>query len=236
MPGRTFTAGEISDRVRSLGCLENLDGEYSDDAPSAPSSGTLLRFIDLAHRRAWEAYSDADEGWHLRRQTYTLVAGSASYALPTDFHRLRAMEVSLGSSSPGFERLQRANALDDMAIGPSSGGWPTAYRIVDEGFELLPTPGSGYQVRLSYTPEAARISSSLQSIPGDDGFDDVVAYRTLVMTAERQEKDTREWSAMATETEARFRDSVRRRDRASPMRMRGRNELASRRRRFPYGP
>jgi hypothetical protein len=238
---RTFTFAELDSRFRKIGEYEDLDGDYSSDAPSAPSTGTVLTYMDLSHRRAWEDWSEADEGWNLVRATSSLVVGSGSYALPSDFHRLRAVEVmaTAQGSVPGWQRLARANADDDLWVGNGTSGfgaYPEAYRLVGtDTVEILPTPGVGGTLRFSYTPVAARISSSLQTCPGTDGFDEVVVYRALVMARQREDKDPSEFRASAIEVEARFRESIRRRDRSSPMRMRPRGSGAGRRvRRRPH--
>ena len=237
--GRTFTVGELIDRVRSLGDYLSLDGDYSGDAPSAPSSGSIIRFMDVAHRRAWEDWSRADEGWNVVRITGSTVVGQSEYPLPDDFHRLRAIQVQDGIFAvPGWRTLQRANLNDDTWIGDGVtglGAYPVAYRLLPDTYELLPTVGVTTPIRISYTPVAARLSSSLQTVPGTDGFDEVVVYRTLVMTREREEKDTSEFRLMAQEVEARFMEDVRRRDRANPMRMRPRGSDTGRiSRRRPY--
>lgn len=239
---RTYTFAELDTRFRKIGEYEDLDGDYSGDAPSAPSTGTVLTFMDVSFRRAWEDWSEADEGWNLTRFTASLVVGSGTYSLPSDFHRLRALEVmaTTQGSVPGWQRLARANANDDLWVGNGAGGlgaYPEAYRLVGtDAYEVLPTPGVGGTIRISYTPTAARISSSLQTCPGTDGFDEVVVYRALVMSRQREDKDTSEFRAAAAEVEARFRESIRRRDRASPMRMRPRGSQSTswRVRRRPY--
>lgn len=218
---RTFTFQELIDRVRSLGGYETLDGEYGGDAPSAPSDSSLLRYLDLGHRYAWERWSEADAGWNLTRQAYSLVPGSGSYALPVDCHEVRAMDISHGQGGTyGYRPLRRATTDDDSRL-PSglTGGEPDAYRLLPDSFELLPAPGQAYSLRLGYCPSATRISSSLQSCPGDDGFDEVVVYSALVQTRQREEKDTSEFRASRDQAVAGFKASILRRDRSAPMRM-----------------
>lgn len=226
---RTFTFGELIDRFRKIGEYEDLDGDYSSDAPSAPSSGTILTYMDVAHRRAWEHWSESDEGWNVVRVTASLSSSQSIYPLPDDFHRLRGLELSVGNG--GWFPLDRANSLDDSIAGGSPGSYPVAYRLFSDSYELLPAPGTGASVRISYTPVAARISSSLQTCPGSDGFDEVVVYRSLVMSRQREEKDTSEFRASAVEIEQLFANQAKHRDRGAPRRMRPRGGLGRIRRR-----
>ena len=220
---RTYTVDELMTRMRKIGEYEVFDDDYSNDAPSAPSNETLITFIDVAHRKAWEAWSAADEGWNLTRVTGSTVADQSLYQLPEDFHRMKALEVrSSAVTIPGWSKLARANADDDAYDVASLGGLPTCYRLFGSQFELLPNPGSDLTYRVSYTPQAARISSSLQTIPGDDGFDEVVCYEALVMSRRREEKDTSEFRLAAATVMQTFESSIKRRDRGAPKRMRPR--------------
>lgn len=220
---RTYTVSELMTRMRKIGEYEVLDDDYSNDAPSAPSDSTLITFIDIGNRRAWEAWSAADEGWNLTRASGSTVPSQASYSLPNDFHRMKSFEVR-GSAvtNPGWVKLDRANADDDSYDVQSFGGYPTAYRLFGSTFELLPTPGEQIDYRITYTPQAARISSSLQTIPGDDGYDELVCYEALIMSRRREEKDTSEFRVAAAEVKASFESSIKRRDRGAPKRMRPR--------------
>lgn len=217
---RSFTVQEEIDLIRSIGSYENLDGDYSLDAPSAPSSGTLIRLIDRANAEAWEVWSASDEGWNTVRTTLTASASSASfYDLPSDCHRVRSVQFQVGPGL-GYETLRRANATDDLLTVVGS-GYPLAYREFPTQLEVLPL-GSSATLRLTYCPVASRIASTADTVPGTDGYDLYVAYWVLVRCRQREEKDTSEFRAALAEVRASFTEKVRRRDRSQSMRMRPR--------------
>lgn len=219
---RTFTVAQQVDLIRKIGELEVLDGDYASDAPSAPSSGTLIGLMDRAHAHAWEIWSAADEGWNSRRTALSPSPGSGSFFdLPADCHRIRAVQFMFGGPGVGWETLRRANAQDDVLTAPLV-GYPEAYREFPTQLEILPV-GSSADLRITYTPVAPTLSSLDQTMPGTDGFDLLVVYLTLIMVREREDKDTSGFRSRALEVEARFRESCRRRDRAQAMRMRPRD-------------
>jgi hypothetical protein len=219
----TYTVAELLERVRLLGDYQNATGDYSD-VGSHMSSGTLVTFMDVAYREAWEERSDADEGWALTGSSYTLSSGVPDYALPSDIHRVRSVDLYVADS--GWVPLDRANRDDDSYAATT--GEPRAYRVVGDFLELLPIPDGG-TMRVRYCPSATRISSSLQTVPATDGFDQVVVLRTLVMAREREEKPADEFRADLAKAEQSFRRSVAGRDRATPRRLRDPRSLRRRR-------
>jgi hypothetical protein len=218
--GRNFTASDLITRVRKLGSLENLDGDYSGDSPEQPSSGTLLNFMDVAVAHAWELWSDSDENWNLTRQTQTLSPGVNTYTLPSDIHRLRAVELSVDTSTPvqGYVPLERADIDDDRYLLT---GFPTSYRLVGSGsLEIIPAPADNRSMRITYCPVSPTVNDVTVVIPGTDGFDQVVVLRTLIMTQVRQGRDSGDYWQMLNEVETRFKEGIKRRDRGAPRKLR----------------
>ncbi len=216
----TFTVQQEIDLIRSIGDLVDLDEDYSSDAPSAPSSGSLIRLIDRANREAWEVWSASDEGWNTVRTVISPSAVSASFIdLPTDFHRIRSVQFQTGPGL-GYETLRRANATDELFTVIGS-GYPLAYREFPNQLEILPT-GATADIRLTYCPVAPVISQVTDTIPGIDGYDLYVAYWVLIRTTQRQEKDTSEFRESLAEIKTSFKEKSRRRDRAQSIRMRPR--------------
>lgn len=229
----SFTVQDEIDLIRSIGAYEDLDGDYTADAPSAPSSGTIIRLIDRANREAWEAWSASDEGWNTLRVDLTAsspVGLTGTFVdLPSDCHRIRSVQFQFGPGL-GFDTLRRANATDDVFTIVGS-AYPLAYREFPTRLELLPT-GANAGVRLTYCPVPTRITDVSQSIPATDGYDLYVAYWVLVRLRQREEKDTSEFRTSLAEVRAAFMERVRRRDRSQSARMRPRGTAG----RWPIRP
>src|SRR5574337_1059 len=212
---RSFTVSELETRVRLLGDWQNLESDYSD-AGSYMSSGTLYRFMDAANSWAWNVYAHADEGWNAKRYTFTSVAQSASYALPSDFYVARGVEQAIDNSSApaGWLPLRRADADDDSDVGLTAAqGSTVAYRYIGDWIELVPPPGDARQFRITYVPTAQVISSSLQTVDGVDGYEQVVVLKTVVLGKIREEKPYADVQAELNEHVAQMERNVKRRDR-----------------------
>lgn len=221
---RRFSVGELMTRMRIIGDWQNLDGDYSE-AGSYMSSGTLMRFLDSGNAYAWNVYAEADEGWNLTRYSFSTVASSASYALPSDHFILKAVETTVDGVGTGWLPLVRATVDDDRTVGSQTPvGGPSAYRLVGDSIELLPTPGDVRTVRLTYTPAAQVISSSLQTIDGIDGYEQVAVLKACILGRIREERPFADLQEQLSEHLEQMRRNVRRRDRGTPAHTRDRRD------------
>lgn len=221
---RTFTVAELLNEVRLLGDYKNLTDSYSD-ADSYMSSGTLMTFLDKANVYAWNVYAQADENWNVARYTFPTVNGTAEYALPSDLFILRSAEASVDQAATGWVPLTRATVDDDRYIGSTTPvGGPTSYRLLSGTIELLPTPGDVRNVRLTYTPTAQVISSSLQTIDGVNGFEQVVVLKATILARIREEKPYVDLQNELGEHLVQMKEIVRRRDRGTPAHTRDRRD------------
>ena len=213
---RSFGVQALVDRVRVIGDYVELTG--SDGyASSYMTDPIVIEALSVANAEVHEFYADSDEDYRTTRQTYSLVSGS-TYDLPSDLMKIRLVEVRPGGGSTGWVPLRRASAddnltADDMTVEPES------YRLLGDDIELLPTPTAG-TMRITYVPCAPVLSSSLQSVDGVNGYDQVLVLRAVRYLRMREGLATTELDALIADGEARMRTSVRRRDRGTPRKLR----------------
>lgn len=208
---RDFTISQLDDRVRRyLG--EDTSVTDLSETSVFHSSGTVIGFIDAANAYAWDIYSDADEGWNLTRTTVTISGGSGTLPSDVQYGKLRAVQTADGSD---WRPIQRATLDDD-------GGGDEGYRILGEIIEIVPSSTDVTSVRLTYTPSAAKITSSLQTIVGGNGYEQVVVLQAAIDCRIREGLDYSDLERQRQRIEAQFRESVRRRDRGTPAHTRDR--------------
>ncbi len=214
---RIFTVGTLVTRVRILG--DYLEAPGTDYAESYMTDEVVIEALSVANADTSEVYAESDQDFNTVRSTLTLSSASL-YDLPDDFFTLRAVEVEASDSVTGYYPLQRANA-DDNYYGPYGGtASPQTYRLFGDQIELLPTSSGVGSVRLSYVPAAPILSSSLQTIDGVNGYEQLVVLRAIRYLRYRDGQSTADWDLQIREAEERMRKSCRRRDRAAPRRMR----------------
>lgn len=233
--GQPVTVGSMVTKVQLLGDYLVVDGDYSGDAPRAPATGTIIGWIDWANKRVWNELTDTDEDYALSRYILTTVQGSGTYALPDDYLKVRAVEMSPANESTGWVPLRRATVDDDRwstdgtMSNPGMWGYPAAYRTFGDGtgnrvVELLPYPSSPLSVRVSYVPVAPTLSSSLQTVDAINGYDEVVVLRALIYSRAREGQDSSDFQLMLRDAWDQMVGSVKRSDRAAPRRMRDRRD------------
>lgn len=202
---RDFSVAQIDDRVRRLIGEDVSNSDYSEEAVFL-SSGTLIGFIDAANAYTWDVYSQADEGWNLTRETLTLSGGSGTLSSDIQYGTIRAVQASDGD---GWRTIPRAT-LDDDDSGDEG------YRLLGSTIEVVPYATAPSSVRLTYTPSAAKLTSSLQTIPGGNGYETVVVLQAAIDCRIREGLDYGDLEAQRNRVESQFRESVRRRDRGTP--------------------
>lgn len=224
-----YLLDDIVDRVRKRGGYETADGDYSVGAHPIPS-GTLLMHIEDAHNRVWEMWSETDHAWNLQTSYHALSPASGTYTLPESMKLLRSVDIRT-SEDGDWQPVRRANR-DDDAISDSAVGTPEAYRLVGSSIVFLPAPSDGTTLRLRWTPSAPSISDPSLTIWGDDGFYLCVVLMAIIACRESEERDASDFIAELRDLTAHFKESIRRRDRGTPHRLRPRtNDISTRRRR-----
>lgn len=238
------TVGQMVNNVQLLGDYLVVDGNTSTDAPRAPATGTLIGWLNWSYANLWRWLTDTDEDYALTRYYLSTVQGSGTYALPGNFYKLRAVEVSPTNESVGWVPLRRASvddnrwATDGQPAGTgNSWGYPEAYREFGDGYgdetlELLPYPSSPISVRVSYVPVPQVLSSSLQTVDAINGYDQLIVLGALIYSRAREAIPGTDFKVQYEELKAEIAQSMRKKDRYAPRRLRSRNSLVNTWRRY----
>ena len=234
------TVADLMDRVRRLGDYQSTVGQQAGISVGAGtgtqgqqlgsytdgnfyiSDVTLLQFLDFSYNEAYEHLSDADEDWQAERW-YPALTGSVSiYQLPADHYKLRCVEVQDPIPNAGWRVLPHATADDDLMF--SNGDSVIAYRLLDNNIELVPTPAAwaaqSGSLRVTYVPEAPTLSSSLQVVDTDAGLGDLAVFKATMLCRIREDRPYADIQLMWQGRLDRSVNSLKRRDRASPRRLR----------------
>jgi hypothetical protein len=218
---RTATVSALLSSLRLLGDYKNevseAAGSYGDDYMS---DATLIGFLSDAYQLAYQELADADEGWNSVRYTLSIVGGSGSYDVPSDFYKPVAVEVQDPSPTTGWRPLPYATLDDD--VGPQSLDLPRAWRLVANQIEIVPTPqSSSTSLRLTYVPEPAALSATTDTIVDECGLGHLTVLGALRLAAGiREDRPIGTVEVLYREQLARSIRSLRRRNRAAPRRLR----------------
>jgi len=109
--------------------------------------------------------------------TTATVSGTADYALPADFYKLKGVDIKMSDqfyTVKPFNWNER-NRNTDLSWGLISGP-SIRYRLVGSNLKLVPTPSSAHVMKIWYIPKATALVSD------GDVFDDINQFSEYVIT------------------------------------------------------
>jgi len=104
---------------------------------------------DVVNQALQQIDGEAMWPWLETSATLTLVAGTTSYALPTDFRKAKGTIVLIGATS-GRTELVEVSAISAFVADPTMTGRPSGYAIDGDSVVFTPTPDAAYTARLGY--------------------------------------------------------------------------------------
>ncbi len=150
---------------------------------------------------------------------FTTVKDVNSYNLPTDFYKLRGIDLNLNGSEvfevPKFNFNER-NRFDNFGVWDFLGEAHIRYRLVGSKVRFSPAPDRVANVKIWYIPVAAKL------VLDADTFDDINAYSEYVVVdaaikmMQKEESDVTILFAQKVELKKRIEDASKNRDAGHP--------------------
>lgn len=107
----------------------------------------------------------ADDFYVIVGAPFALVAGTGTYALPSDFYDLRRVEIQRGTD--WWKMLPASIDEGTRARSSNVRGTRYRYRVSSSGFIVTPTPTTTESVRLHYLPLAPQPAADTDSVTFD---------------------------------------------------------------------
>ena len=132
---------------------ERADMENSDFI----SSTELLSYINSSYAELYDLLVSRYEDYFTTEATQTVASGASSFTLPTDFYKLRGLDLALDSSGNNYTPVPRFNWNNRNIRNANvsrllSGQFNVSYRIVGGNMELVPTDSASGDYRMYYVP------------------------------------------------------------------------------------
>jgi hypothetical protein len=207
--------GAIRASVRQAADIENATARHSDSE--------LNDFINRGIAALYYLINESRGGqYYVTTATVPTVAGTASYALASDFYKLLSVTATINGRQcpllPVDDEAQR------VLLSDTSYGWrgePARYELAGGNIVFYPTPQAVYSIAVRYVPAAPQPAADGTNLDTIERFDDYVIYYAAREAATKDE----EWelvTALTTrllEVEARVRASAPMRDQGAPPRV-----------------
>jgi hypothetical protein len=184
------------------------------------SDSELNNYINLSIAELYDMICNkVDEDYNITSYTFTTSADVDAYNLPSDFYKLRGVDLMLDTlrSTPlkRFEFAER-NSLDPIFVGPVD----LKYRL--RGNQISFTPAElmgGNNIRVWYIPLPTRLSSDSDTLNGYNGWEELVIVKSAIKALVKEEQDTSQLQLEYAELKLRLEQSMDVRDSASPSRI-----------------
>lgn len=129
--------------------------------------------------------------WFRSTYTFTTVAGTSDYALPSQFYRLASVDIDMGgglfiSALPYMENER--NKFRWFYQGWFAGR-PVYYRMIGSSMRFIPSPTGGYSVTLNYYPVFPKLSSGSDAFDGINGWEEYVIWLAVAACKAKSDED-----------------------------------------------
>lgn len=202
-----------------------FQGDFENSPVFTPAR--IDAIINEGVEEFWDLLLDGRPDTLIKTVSLATVASSDSVALPSDFYRLRLVEILNGADYYPLQkhdigeawRYQRGPATPtnfSYRIEPGSG---TPFAI---GLRIAPTPTAVYTLRVKYFPPATGLATDGSTLDTVNGFDGLIIARTIAkLKGGREGSDSAWWDREAARCEAGMRASVSPDDIGEPMSLSG---------------
>lgn len=180
----TVTLAQMKTRARERSDMESSDF-VSEDELTGYVNSSLAELYDLLVAAYGEDYFLADPF------AIATVNGTSDYALPTDFYKLKGVDVRINGSNWQSVRpfnFNERNRNQDISWG-LAGGPDVRYRIMGSNLKLSPVPNGIYSLQLWYVPSAPVLDDDADTFNDVNGFAEYVIVDAAIKMLQKEESD-----------------------------------------------
>jgi hypothetical protein len=190
---------EIRDQIRSR-------GEFDDDFVA---DATLNEWINDSIAALHDLEIEADPDRHLDTDAISVVSGTRSYSLPSDFYRLYGVEIADSSWPNGFRSLGRYMHRERNSYVYSS-KWDTRYRYRGGKLWLHPEPNwsatapADGSLQVNYIAEAFEFTDDITDHDTPNNVIEWVILDCLIKCGDLDEQNVSGWVRRQSSIEKRI--------------------------------
>ena len=186
---RSYQWSEIRNRIR-----QRVNKEKSQFVTDSEINGLM----EEAYATMYNKLVNTNENYFITSTTISLVAGTANYDLPTDFFKLKGIDISRN----GFlypMNLVPWDHRNKYQVTTSYQSTPIDYMFYGNQIRFLPIPNAGFSVTAYYIPAPPVYVSDSTLIDGVAGFEKYIIYSVASIIRAKEEKSTQDFDYKASQ-------------------------------------
>lgn len=183
--------------IRTLAALRSAAKSRADMVSSTfVTDPEWLTFLNGSAAWLYGLLVEKFEDYNVQPFTITTDGTNDRYALPTDFFKLRAVDLQASGTPTGWVTLRPFALAERNRISRVTAGVTNTllssyrYRIGGSNLWLAPMPQAGKVVRLYYTPQVTELSSDADTLDGVNGWEELVVLDAARKALLKEESDT----------------------------------------------
>lgn len=214
-PG-VVTVGTIIQQAQSR--VDMVSSSFiAPDEWIAYTNGSAYELYDILCQKFGDNYSVSET-------TFYTTGSIKNYALPQDHFKTLGVSLSMDGGDvwndvPRFMWSERNRHPHLDRMPRRNGGSDLRYDIVGQNLMFAPTPVSSLLMQHYYVPRMATLSSSLQTVDGVSGWEELIVTDVAIKALQKQGDDV---SALMTQKQMQVRrieNAAANRDAGSPQRI-----------------
>ncbi len=175
-------------------------------------------YISQSYFELYDLLITLYEDYFVKAPLIIPTTNEAQYTLPTDFYKLKGVDLGLSSNTNAFVTLKKFNFISrNRFVYPQltstyAGVFNLQYRLVGNTLMLIPTPSAGQYLRVWYIPKLTQPLQDTDIISGVSGWTEYIIVDAAIKALQKEESDTNVLMAQKMALIKRINDSASNRD------------------------
>jgi hypothetical protein len=184
---RSFTVSELITRVRERSNTERSNFVTDDE---------IIRYIDQAYTKLYDLIVQKFENYYIDEYSFTTDGTNNFFDLPATFYKMVGLDQLQSNSPAGDNALtvrpfnfNERNRYNNILFAVTAAAF---YRYLIQGskIKIMPQPSAGITFKMWYVPAPAKITTTVQTIDGVSGWEEVVILTAAIQIMNKQELDS----------------------------------------------
>lgn len=210
------TVQTIADSAIDLADMRN--SQFIDQSGTAGTE--LIRYLNMAYKDLYAQIVLSKEFYFTTSSTISVVGGTDTYSLPSDFYKLDGVDLQLDSSGRyltlrPFQFLERNKFRSGFNVPLAPYGQVFRYLIAGSSIRFLPLPSQNATIQLWYTPEPTTITAFATTLSLPIGGDEYMSLYVACAMLAKEESDTSQLNFKRMEVLEQLKNSLKDRDQGS---------------------
>lgn len=211
---RTATLLELRTQARQRADMVN--SQFVSDAE-------LTSYINASYTELYDLLIAQYEDYHATSSNISIVAGTNTYSLPSDFYKLLGVDLVVDAQGNAvtlkpFVFAER-NAYVFTPTWNMVGLAYLRYHIIDDSIRFMPVPTTTQTVKLWYVPALTKLSGDSDTVDGVSGWEEYIVVDAVIKMLQKEESDAQTFMLQKEQLKKRIEKMAANRDPGSPMRV-----------------